>query len=86
MPPALDLPAVTFDGDELDAAGRKAVATAAWAARRRDLALRIVGGNPALRAKVAAALDLSEESVRLTAGGARLELQWIVTQDESGRP
>jgi len=85
VPPVLDLPAVTFDKDELDAAGREAVATAAWAARRRDLALDIVGGNPARRATVAAALGLPEESVRMAAGGARLELQWVVTPGERAR-
>ena len=86
VPPALELPTVTFDEDELNDAGREAAATAAWAARRRDMSLRIVGGNPDRRANVAAALGLPEQSMQVAAGGASLELQWIMTQDEDAQP
>ena len=76
VPPALALPQPSFDANSLDEAGRRAAATASWAARRRGLGLVVAGGNPAQRDAVGAALGLPETAVRKEAGGPRIEIVW----------
>jgi uncharacterized hydrophobic protein (TIGR00271 family) len=48
IPPALALPAISFDGDEPDASGASDLALAIWAARRTGLSVTVNGsGNSA---------------------------------------
>jgi uncharacterized hydrophobic protein (TIGR00271 family) len=66
IPPPAPLPRVEFDGEEPSPAGARALATAAWAARRLGLPVR-VSGSPERAERIAAAL--SQAGVQASMGG-----------------
>ena len=83
VPPAVAPPAVTFDGDAPDAAGRAALGELAWAAQRTGLAVTVAG--PRARAESVTAL-LAGAGVSATAapGGGSVQPRWAVPTPAGG--
>ena len=77
IPPAAELPRVTFEGDEPDAAGSRALAAAVWGARRLGLALGVSGS--ARRAAMVEEAIVREGLVarRLPGRGGAVDLTWL---------
>ena len=73
IPPPAALAPVTFDGEAPDAAGREAIATAVWAARRLRLPLGVVGGEARAEAVLAALREAEVEAERVDGEGAAAE-------------
>jgi uncharacterized hydrophobic protein (TIGR00271 family) len=80
IPPPAALPPVTFEGDAPDEAGREAMATAIWGARRLRLRLGIAGGTAARVEAVEEALAESGIGAERVDGGAGTDaviLSWL---------
>ena len=80
IPPAAPLPEVSFDGAEPDEAGREAIATAIWGARRLRLGIGIGGGGSARAEAIASALAEAGVAVERIEGAGDSEtvrLTWL---------
>ena len=77
VPPPAPLPAIGFDGDAPDQAGRAALAEAIWGAKRLGLAIDVRG--PAARVKTVTDVLAAAGVVAARAGGgSAVSLRWAV--------
>jgi uncharacterized hydrophobic protein (TIGR00271 family) len=79
IPPPAPLPTVTFEDGEPDQAGREAIATAIWAARRLRLRIGMAGGGTDRVEAVEAALAGAGVPIERVEGGEAddVELSWL---------
>ena len=86
QPPPVALPPIPFENGEPTEAGRAALATLVWAARRTGLDVELVGGQPATRAR---AIELlAEDGVNATpvVGGAVMQPRWVLPAPPPAEP
>jgi len=76
IPPPLEPPAVSFDGDAPDAAGQAAIADAAWGAARRGLGVEVIGSAARTRPVVDALVAAKVDAAATARGGAAVTLRW----------
>lgn len=85
VPPVAALGTVSFDGEAPDPAGARALATAAWAARRLGLPVAVSGGSEAEREAAVAAL--TQAGVEALVGDANapgpVALDWRLPEEAS---
>ncbi|MGZ8326929.1 MAG: DUF389 domain-containing protein [Allosphingosinicella sp.] len=80
LPPAAALPEVSFDGEALDPAGREAIATAIWAAKRLTLPIGVESGSGSHSRAVMEALSEGGVDAREIGGegkGSNARLRWL---------
>ncbi len=83
VPPAIEPPPVSFEGDAPDAAGQAAIVEAIWGARRLGLAVEVRG--PEAQADVVVeALTRVGVSASRGGGGSTVTLAWVVPVVETG--
>jgi uncharacterized hydrophobic protein (TIGR00271 family) len=77
IPPVAPLPEIEFEGDEPSPAGTQALATAAWAARRLGLSVRVSGSSERVEPIVAALVQAGvQASANAEGEGPGVRLGW----------
>ena len=85
-PPLLALPTITFDGQDLTAAGRDALNLVAWAASRRGQPVSLTGGSSETRAIAAQLLEEAGIASVLVVGGPVMQAGWADELEDDAAP
>jgi uncharacterized hydrophobic protein (TIGR00271 family) len=84
LPPALALPTIGFDDDQVSASGQRAIELAGWAAQRSTLPIRLEGPSDAVAlARVALQEQgVSPQTETRGSGFGSVRVVWVAPQDD----